>query len=48
MTRIIATQTATGIVWVRIDGGSVRAMDWTDGTSQTDIDAAVASVAAAQ
>lgn len=37
--------TRTGTVWVRIDGGNVAAMDWTEGTSQTDIDAAVAAVA---
>ena len=37
--------TRTGTVWVRVDGGNVAAMDWTDGTSQADIDAAVTAVA---
>lgn len=49
MTTFHEIMTATGTVWVRVDqhasGRNVAAMDWTDGTTQRDIDAAVATAA---
>ena len=45
MMKIHEIETTTGRVWVRVDehakGRNFAAMDWTDGTSQADIDAAV-------